>query len=281
MTIQNLLRDADAYLQKHGVDEARTVAELLVARLLKLPRLHLLTVLDHTLPEPAMDALRRGLQRAARHEPVQYILGEWDFRNLTLRVDRRALIPRPETELLVDWVLETEGIWNLPNPRVADIGTGTGCIILSIAAERPHAECVAVDASADALNLARENAGRLKFSDRVTFLQADACSEFQPASFDVLVSNPPYIASAEVATLPPHILDHEPRLALDGGKDGLGIIRKLLWQARTRLAPRGILVIETGGLRRAMQREFGKHSPHWLPTADGSNCVCLIQAENL
>ena len=245
-TLRDLLREATFLLQRHGVDEARTIAELLVARLLKLPRLQLLTVLDHTLPPHAVEALQRGLARVAKHEPVQYVLGEWDFRNLTLRVDKRALIPRPETELLVDWVLETEPLWQTPTPRIADIGTGTGCIILSIASERPNAECVAVDMSADALALARENAERLGLSQRVTFLQADACSEFPPASLDAIVSNPPYISSVEVNQLQPHVRDHEPRLALDGGVDGFSILRSIIEGAAWALRPGGWLFFETG-----------------------------------
>ena len=245
-TLRDLLRDATRYLERHKVEDARTVVELLVARLIKLPRLSLLTVLDHTLPEPALAALRRGVLRLAQHEPVQYVLGEWDFRNLTLRVDRRALIPRPETELLVDWVLETEPLWQRPAPRVADIGTGTGCIILSIAAERPNAECTAVDVSPEALALARENAERHGLAQRVTFLQADACSEFPPASFDALVSNPPYIPAPEIAGLAPHIRAHEPRLALDGGAEGLTVVRAIVEGASWALRPGGWLFFEVG-----------------------------------
>ncbi len=242
----DLLRDADAYLQRHGVDDARTVAELLVARLLKLPRLQLHAKLDCALPEPAVEALRRGLQRIARHEPVQYVLGEWDFHNLTLRVDSRALIPRPETELLVDWMLDTKPLWETPAPRIADIGAGTGCIILSIAAERPSAECVAVDLSPDALALARDNAQRLGLAARVEFLLADACSEFLPASFDAIVSNPPYIPSADFDQLPPHIRTREPRLALDGGADGFTAIRPIVEGASWALRPGGWLFLEVG-----------------------------------
>ena len=244
--LRHLLRDAEHYLQRHNVDEARSVAELLVARVCKLPRLQLLTVLDHALPEPAVEALRRGLRRVAKHEPVQYVLGEWDFRTLTLRVDKRALIPRPETELLVEWVLETRELCQRPAPRVADIGTGTGCILLSIASERPNAECVAVDVSADALALARENAERLGLAGRVTLLRADACSEFPPASFDAIVSNPPYISTSEVAALPPHIRDAEPRLALDGGADGFAFIRSIIAGASWALRPGGWLFFEVG-----------------------------------
>ena len=246
MTVGNLLRDAAAHLQRHGVEDARTVAELLVARLLKLPRLGLHTVLDRALPGHAVEALRRGVQRAAQHEPVQYVLGEWDFRTLTLRVDKRALIPRPETELLVGWALETQEIWQLPAPRVADIGTGTGCVILSIAGERPHAECVAVDSDADALSLARENAERLGLGHRVAFQLSDACSGFLPATFDAIVSNPPYISSAEVDRLPRHIRCHEPRLALDGGADGLAAVRSIVEGASWALRPGGWLFLEVG-----------------------------------
>jgi len=246
LTLRDLLHNADRYLQRHNVEDARTVAELLVARVCKLPRLRLHTLLDYALPEPAVEALRRGLARVAKHEPVQYVLGEWDFRKLTLRVDNRALIPRPETELLVDWVLETEPLWQLPSPRLADIGTGTGCIILSLASERPGAECVGVDTSPDALSLARENAERLGLASRVTFQQADACSEFLPVTFDAIVSNPPYISSAEVDALPPHIRAHEPRLALDGGADGFAFIRAIATGASWALRPGGWLFFETG-----------------------------------
>ena len=261
MILKTLLREADARLHAAGVEDSRTVAELLVARLLKLPRLGLHAVFDRALPAHAEAALWRGVQRAAEREPVQYILGEWDFRGVTLRVDKRALIPRPETELLAQWVLDTEELWKIFSPRIADIGTGTGCVILSIAHERPNCECLAVDVDVNALALARENAGRLGLADRVTFLQADACSEFQPASLDAIVSNPPYIASAEVDELPPHIRCHEPRRALDGGADGLAIIRAIIEGASWALRPGGFLFFETahdqGPATRALMENAG------------------------
>lgn len=263
-TLRRILRDGETHLARHCVDNPRVVMELLVARLLRLPRLQLLTRLDHRVPEPGLEALRRALRRVAAGEPVQYVLGEWDFRNLTLRTDSRALIPRPETELLVDWVLETDELWQPAHghrPCIADIGTGTGCIILSLAAERPDADFIAVDLSADALALARENADRLGLAGRVIFLNAAGCSELAPASCDAIVSNPPYIPSAEVDRLAPHIRGHEPRAALDGGVDGLDIVRAIIEGAAWALRPGGFLFFETGhdqgAATQALMASFG------------------------
>jgi len=256
-----LIALGDTYLVKLKVPESRVVCELLAARLFKCGRLELYRHLD-TVPEPRLvDALRRGLQRVAKGEPVQYVLGQWDFRTLTLKVDRRALIPRPETELLVDLVLKSPQVRQASKPLVVDIGTGTGCIILSLAKEMRDGVFVGVDISPEALSLARENAALTGLAERVLFAECDGCGEFDPASVDVLVSNPPYIPSHVVDGLEPHIREHEPRLALDGGPDGLDVYRSLLLDAVMVLKPGGGVFFEIGDEQgpamRDLLEEFG------------------------
>lgn len=237
--LSELISLGDAFLAKQKVPDARVAIELLAARLFKCGRLELYRYLDTIPDERIVDALRRGLQRVAKGEPVQYVLGQWDFRKLTLKVDRRALIPRPETEQLVDLVLKSAQVRANAKPLVVDVGTGTGCIILSLASEMRDGVFVGLDISPEALTLAKENASFTGLEGRVLFAESDGCGEFDPASVDVLVSNPPYIPSHVVDGLEPHIRDHEPRLALDGGPDGLNIYRALLFDA--------VMVLKTGG----------------------------------
>ena len=251
-----LIALGDAFLAKQGVADARVAAELLAARLYKCGRLELYRCLDAVPEERIVDALRRGLQRVARGEPVQYVLGQWDFRKLTLKVDRRALIPRPETEQLVDLVLKSPQVRASAKPLIIDVGTGSGCIILSLAGEVQDGVFVGLDVSADALALARENAVLTGLEGRVLFAESDGCGEFDPASVDVLVSNPPYIPSKAVDGLEPHIRDHEPRLALDGGPDGLNVFRALLLDAVMVLKPGGGVFFEIGDEQGPAMREL-------------------------
>lgn len=259
--LRELIALGDVFLAKQGVADARVAAELLAARLCKCGRLELYRYLDTVPDERIVDALRRGFQRVAKGEPVQYVLGQWDFRSLTLKVDRRALIPRPETEQLIDLVLKSTQVQRVPKPLVVDVGTGTGCIILSLAKEMRGGVFVGVDVSPDALTLAKENAAFTGLEERVMFAESDGCGEFDPASVDVLVSNPPYIPSKVVDGLAPHIRDHEPRLALDGGPDGLDVYRALLLDAVMVLKPGGGVFFEIGDEQgaalRAMLDEYG------------------------
>jgi release factor glutamine methyltransferase len=241
-----LIALGDAYLAKHKIPNSRVVSELLAARLLKCGRLELYRYADSVPDTRIVDALRRGLQRVAKGEPVQYVLGQWDFRKLTLKVDRRALIPRPETEQLADLVLKSPQVRQTEKPLIVDVGTGTGCIILSLASELRDGVFVGLDISPEALSLAKENAALTGLADRVLFAESDGCGEFDPASVDVLVSNPPYIPSHVVDGLEPHIRDHEPRLALDGGPDGLNVYRALLLDAVMVLKPGGGVFFELG-----------------------------------
>ena len=251
-----LIALGDAFLSRNKVPDSRVACELLAARLFKCGRLELYRYADSVPEARRVDALRRGLQRVAKGEPVQYVIGQWDFRKLTLKVDRRALIPRPETELLVDLVLKSEQVKQAEKPLMVDVGTGTGCIILSLASEMRDGVFVGLDISPEALLLAKENAAFTGLEGRVLFAESDGCGEFDPASVDVLVSNPPYIPSHVVDGLEPHIRDHEPRLALDGGPDGLNIYRALLLDAVMVLKPGGGVFFEIGDEQGAAIREI-------------------------
>jgi len=293
-TVAEFVAAGTDYLTRHHVENPRVACELLACRLFKCPRLELFLHYAEIPPPPIVDAWRRGLKRVADGEPLQYVLGEWDFRRLTLTVDRRALIPRPETELLVDLVLEAKELWNLSTraprpaplqreqtpideptggrrasaagsntegnrsalPLIVDVGTGSGCIVLSLATERPHACYVAIDASAEALELARANAARCGVADKVEFRHASGCGEFPAGSVDAIVANLPYIPTATVATLEKHIRDHEPLQALDGGADGLDIIRNVAHDAVMVLRPGGWLFLEIGDDQGTAVREL-------------------------
>lgn len=249
MTLERMLDAGASWLARRGVADARLLCEWLAASMLRCRRTAL--PLGAVPPPEIVDALRSGMVRLAAHEPVQYVIGDWDFRMLTLKTDRRALIPRPETEGLVQMVLDEPRLWQPPARRsddltVLDVGTGTGAIALSLAYERPQCRMVAVDCEEAALSLARENAARLGLEDRVSFVLGRYCAGAAAASLDAVVSNPPYIESAAVDALPPLIRDHEPRTALDGGADGLAIIRNLVHDAAIALKKGGFLFMEIG-----------------------------------
>ena len=249
MTWRETIDKTSGYLSAKGVPDAQAAAELLAARLLKIGRGLLAGELGKQVPERCLEAMRRAMARLSKGEPLQYVLGEWDFRTLTLSCDRRALIPRPETEELVTRVLayladrRTGGV-----PLVVDVGTGTGAIILSIAAEyRGEAALLGTDVSEDAILLARENAVRCGLDGRVKFAVADGLDDFdEPQSVDVIVSNPPYVSTAEWEALDPRVRDYEPRLALDGGPAGLDFYDRYLGDAVNLLKPGGAAFFEIG-----------------------------------
>lgn len=234
------------FLNAKGLDDGEAGAEILAARLLRCGRGELPAKLDLEAPQKFVDAMRRGVMRLAGGEPVQYVIGEWDFRSLTLKCDRRALIPRPETEELVTRVLNW--LKGRENPFVVDVGTGTGAIILSLAKEfNGDAVFLGTDISEDAIALATENAKRTGLDNRVQFAVMDGLDDFdEPGIIDVLVSNPPYIASSVCATLDRRVRDFEPRLALDGGPQGLDFYDRYLADALNLLKPNGAVFFEIG-----------------------------------
>lgn len=258
MVWKEIIAKTAVYLGSRDVPDAETCAELLAARLLGVGRGFLAAHLEKEGGEKQLEAMRRGMARLVKGEPVQYVLGEWDFRYLTLRCDRRALIPRPETEGLVDRALAWLSRPDPAHPLVVDVGTGTGAIALSIAKECAKASVVATDISEEAIALARENAVRTGLADRVKFAVADGLDDFdEPQCVDVIVSNPPYIESAVCETLDRNVRDFEPRLALDGGADGLRFYDRYLADALNLLKPGGAVFFEIGenqgeALRRMM-----------------------------
>lgn len=249
MTWTICLSKTAAYLAAKNVPDPEVAAELLAARLLKIGRGFLSSHLEKEVSEPYLEAMRRGMARLVKGEPLQYVLGEWDFRTLTLKCDKRALIPRPETEELVTRVLKFMSSVRKDEPMlVVDVGTGTGAIILSLAKEfKGDAAFLGTDISEDAIHLARENAAKTGLAERVRFATMDGLDEFdEPQSVDILVSNPPYIKSAVCETLDPRVKDFEPRLALDGGVSGLDFYDRYLADALNLLKPGGAVFFEIG-----------------------------------
>ena len=240
---------AATYLRSKGVPDAQVAAELLAARLMKCGRGVLASVLDREAQDIHLEAMRRGMRRLAAGEPVQYVIGEWDFRSLTLKCDRRALIPRPETEELVTRVLKHLRARDTPEPPlVIDVGTGTGAIILSIAREYPsEGMFLGTDVSEDAIALAKENAVGCGLESRVRFVVMDGLDDFdEPGFADVLVSNPPYIESSICEKLDSRVRDFEPRIALDGGATGLDFYDRYLGDGLNILKPGGAVFFEIG-----------------------------------
>jgi release factor glutamine methyltransferase len=235
LTLGEVLAATTGYLSRKGIESPRLDAELILARAFGMSRLELYTSFDRPLNESELAVARPLVERRGRREPLAYVLGDWDFRRLTLRTDARALVPRPETEVVAERALAA--IAGLAEPRVVDVGTGTGAIALAIADERPEARVTATDVSADALALARENAGRLELA--VEFVEADLLQGIE-GSFDLVVSNPPYVDAAEIDSLQPEVRDWEPRLALVAG----GQTERLAREACDLLEPGGWIVLE-------------------------------------
>ena len=227
-----IVERAAALLAEHGIETPRADAEWIVAHVLGVKRSSLVT-LCHEVDDAAVWPL---VQRRTLREPLAYVLGEWDFRRLTLRCDVRALVPRPETEVVVERCLEL--LRGVTCPRVLDVGTGTGAIALALADELEGAEVVATDASADALELARENARLTGL--RVELLQQDLRRGLPAGPFDLVVSNPPYVAPEDVAALPPEVGEHEPRTALIES----GATEAIAEEALSRLVRGGSLAFE-------------------------------------
>ena len=251
MVWKEIISKSSEYLEAKGVPEARVASELLAARLLRLGRGLLAGEMGKEVPEKYLEAMRRGMARLVKGEPIQYVLGDWDFRTLTLKCDRRALIPRPETEELVTRVLShlhSRLPSSVSRPLVVDVGTGTGSIILSLAKEfSGDAAFLGTDVSEDAIALAKENAERCGLSEKVKFAVMDGLDEFdEPQCVDVIVSNPPYIESSVCETLDPRVKDFEPRLALDGGASGLDFYERYLSDAVNLLKPGGAVFFEIG-----------------------------------
>ena len=247
MTVLEAIQKSSDFLGKKGIESSRLQAELLLAHLLKLPRMKLYLNFERVLSPAETDALRELVKRRGQREPLQHIIGSTSFCGFEIAVNRHALVPRPETELLAEHGWQLLSTLNPQPSTCLDFGTGTGCIAIALAAKCPNAKITATDISADALALAKENAARNEVAERIEFLEgAGFASVPKDEPFDLIISNPPYIPSAEIATLQPEVRDFDPRAALDGGPDGLDFYRKLAAEARPFLKPDGKIMLEFG-----------------------------------
>jgi release factor glutamine methyltransferase len=278
--VKTVLKTAIHRLALARCDTPRLDAEVLLARCLGRERTWLYLHLSDPLDENQIKQFEVLLRRRERREPVAYIVGHKEFFGLEFLVNPHVLIPRPETELLVETALQIydlrpahrgpsalprPGVFTIydlnssvqnphpvgqskiqnPKSKIVDVGTGSGCIAVALAKHAPHASIIAIDTSPHALRLARLNAERHAVADRITFLSGDLLEPLvEPV--DLIVSNPPYVSQPDLATAMPEVSQYEPRLALDGGPDGLEVIRRLLFQAREKLASGGSLLVEIG-----------------------------------
>lgn len=242
-TVLEILNKTTTFFQHKGVPNPRLDAQYILAHGLKMKRMELYLNFDKPLSESELEVLRPLVARRAKREPLQHIVGSTSFRGNEIHCDRRALIPRPETESLIDFLKER--LTGKDRYRIADIGTGTGAIAIAAAKEIKGASVVATDISKDALELAKENATANVAT--VEFFQGDLLNALpEGEKFDAIVSNPPYIPDAEREKLQPEVRDYDPSLALFGGPDGLTLVRKILEQSKDHLNPGGIILMEIG-----------------------------------
>lgn len=237
---------AQAFKQQ-GLDTPELDARVLVAHILRLDHGGLIAAADRILDAGEAAALSDFAERLLRHEPVARITGEKEFWGLSLKLNAATLVPRPETETVVEAAiaaLETAGMRDRPL-AIADLGTGTGALLLALASELPRAHGIGTDVSLDALRLARANAAQHRLAARTSFVACDF-GQALAGGFDLVVSNPPYVRSGDIAGLSPEVSRYEPRLALDGGADGLGCYRAIARDAGRLLKPGGHLVVELG-----------------------------------
>jgi len=245
LTIREIKERTEAFFESKGVPNARLDTDTLIAHSLGIKRLELYLDLDRPLTAAQLAELRPLVKRRAEREPLQYIVGTVDFCDMELKVDRRALIPRFETEELVELACEALS----ENPKtILDLGTGSGALALALAKKYPEASVDAVDVSAAALSLAQENALALGLDARVTFHEG---SWWRPLGlgeqlFDLIVSNPPYLTDEEMTTAEPEVVGHEPHSALVSGVDGLDDLRLIFKEAASHMKPGGLLALETG-----------------------------------
>jgi len=244
MDIPKQIKSLENRFSVKGIDNAKRVAEELLAHVLGCKPLEVYLRAEPLAAEK-FQTLEKLAVRIEAGEPLQYVVGHVDFFGLEIHCDPRALIPRPETELLVEEVLASK-VWNNNPARIVEAGTGSGCIAIALATHRPEADFTACDISLKALALARENARRHGLAKKIQWLENHLLDGFAPASFDAVVANLPYISSSDWKELDRPVRDHEPRSALDSGPSGMELIEELATQARTVLAPGGMLFLEFG-----------------------------------
>ncbi|MGZ4965155.1 MAG: peptide chain release factor N(5)-glutamine methyltransferase [Limisphaerales bacterium] len=257
VTILEVIQRSTDFLTKKGVSSPRLQVELFVAHVLKMQRMQIYLNFERVLTEAEVSTLRDMVQRRGTREPLQYIIGNVQFCGWELNVTPAVLIPRPETEMLAERGWQFLSTINHTPSTALDFGTGSGCLAIALASKVPNAEVHALDASPEALKIAQENAA--KQNVKVQFHQGNGFEALHatPSRFDLIISNPPYIPSAEIETLDPEVRDHEPRSALDGGADGLDFYRLLASESKNWLKPEGKILLEFGdGQADAVKKTF-------------------------
>jgi len=252
-TVLELIQWTSEYFTKKSVDSPRLTAELLLSSVLGLSRVKLYTGFDQPVQADELGRFRALIERRAAGEPTAYLVGAKEFYGRSFKVDARVLVPRPETERLVEQVLAL--VPSDAEARVLDLCTGTGCIAATLAAERPRAKVTATDLSAAALEVARGNIEALGLSERVELLEGDLFAPVGPRSFEVIVSNPPYIAEPEFEKLPREV-QREPKLALLAGAKGMAVIERIAREAPAHLCAEGWLALEIGDDQKALAQDL-------------------------
>jgi release factor glutamine methyltransferase len=272
VTVLEGIQKSAEFLARKGVESPRLQAELMLAHVLKLPRMQLYLNFERALNSAEADALRELARRRGLREPLQHVLGSTSFCGLEIAVNRHVLVPRPETELLAEsgWTFLSTLNSQLSTPPTAlDFGTGSGCIAIALAVKCPGAEFHAVDVSPEALAVAKQNAAHQDSPavGRIHFIQGDGFAALPgEIHFDLIISNPPYIPTAEIESLPPEVSDYDPRGALDGGPDGLDYYRRFAREARQFLKTGGRIMLELGdGQAGAVKEIFEKQN--WVVEA--------------
>jgi release factor glutamine methyltransferase len=266
VTVLEVIQRSTEFLAKREVDSPRLQTELLLAHLLNMPRMKLYLNFDRALTDAELDGFRELIKRRGQREPLQHITGSTSFCGLEMTVNRHVFVPRPETELLAErgWEflnqLQTQerpqSDTNQPLSAL-DFGTGSGCLSITLAVKCPAVQVAALDISADALATAKQNAIRHGVVDRLNFIQADGFQTLPTETrFDLIVSNPPYIPTAEIEILAPEVRDHDPRPALDGGPDGFSMFRRLAVEAGPFLKTNGKMMLEFGDGQEKMLPEL-------------------------
>ncbi len=266
MTVLEIIKRSTDFLVRKGVESPRLQTELLLAHLLGLPRMKLYLNFERVLTPSEVEKFRELIQRRGQREPLQYIVGSTSFCGLEIALNQHVLIPRPETELLA------ERGWQMLNgehraPLVLDFGTGSGCVAIVLAIKSPKTQVCALEICPAAIVVARQNADRHGVAERIQFFEGDSFAVLpRELAFDLIISNPPYIPTAEIETLQPEVRDYEPRRALDGGVDGLDYFRHLAAAAPRFLKPSGSLMVEFGDGQSEATREIFQHEK-WIVDA--------------
>jgi len=283
-TVGKIIDWTTAHLRKHGSESPRLEAEILLAHSRGCPRIQLYVQYNDLLTDDQRATMRDLVKRRAQAEPVAYLVGHREFFALDFCVTPDVLVPRPETETLVLQLIAA--VKSLSNPRILDVGTGSGCIAIAAAVNVPGAIVTATDISAKALEVARENVRRHGVAERVGILEGDLFAPLASgAQFEIVASNPPYVADGEMETLPADIRLHEPHLALRAGRDGLDVITRLIAEAPKHLAPEGLVLIEISPEQApavaALVKASGKFEPaRMIKDAAGSERVVMARLKS-